>query len=347
MIDPSDILKVKDNFAELNQIDSVLIKKAQCKLLPYICVCVPTYKRVSTLKETIESILKQKGFDRFEIIISDNNPERDDETENYVNSLNDERITYYKSRKGLGMYGNMNRLIQLSNSQVTVIIHDDDLLLPYFLRNAFKIMTAKENIDVLFTDKVLWDSNSTSLKTLKLPVSKDSTYLRKLGLLDFYFCNQFPPTGVIFRTKKVLELGGYNTEVYPSNDYYFNIKAVLNSNVYFLDKPSFIYRWGVNASLKKETIIGFMKVDIPLQKWIANKGLLFKLLYPIVYVNYSNSMYNFLIKYYPESSKNEVKPYIFISEKKIYYILVSRALKILNYIFKLRNKCHSKEYNLI
>ena len=104
---------------------------------------------------------------------------------------------------------------------------------------------------------------------------------------DFVVGNNYPPTGVFFKTHSLIRIGGYDYESYPSMDYYFNIRAVMQLNVFTLSLPLFVYRWGINETLRKETQLNFMKVDVPLQRWICSKIPIFQPLKGLVYINYS------------------------------------------------------------
>ena len=63
---------------------------------------VTTYNRLALLKENVESLLNQ-SFSKLDIIIVNNNS--NDGTEEYVLSLNNDRIKYYNTGANLGGAG--------------------------------------------------------------------------------------------------------------------------------------------------------------------------------------------------------------------------------------------------
>ena len=69
-----------------------------------ITAFIVTYNRVEYLKKAIDSVLNQTCRD-FELIILDNCST--DGTEEYVKSLNDDRITYIRHEKNIGGGGNI------------------------------------------------------------------------------------------------------------------------------------------------------------------------------------------------------------------------------------------------
>ena len=267
--DVKDAFRIKDNFAKYKNVKSTLIKGNDSYISKFT-ICIPTYKRVKTLRDTIESCINQVEFEDYVIIVCDNNPEREDETEQYITSLDDKRLLYYKHEKNIGMYGNLNRLYELSKSEYTVCIHDDDILFPHFLQITNNITTKYDNIDVLFPRKTRWKENDS------MPRPQESIYrkktIRKVTLYDMLMGNEFPPTGFIAKTSKILEIGGFDEIFYPSSDYYFNVKAIKNLNVYELSQPLYLYRWSINTTLKLETLLGFLEMDIPLMREVASSN---------------------------------------------------------------------------
>ena len=77
------VLDYHDSFSEVSKIKSIKIVDNEVKSAS-ITFGVPTYKRVNTLRSTLDSIISQNGNYTFNIIVSDNNPERDDETERMI-----------------------------------------------------------------------------------------------------------------------------------------------------------------------------------------------------------------------------------------------------------------------
>lgn len=301
MIDVIEALKVKDNFNKYKAVRSILIKDTSLIESPFFCICIPTYNRADTLKETIESCLHQTGFDNYIIIVSDNNPERNDETEIYIQNLNCKNLKYYKHESNIGMFGNINRLFELSNAKYTICLHDDDLLFPHFLSIVYDTIDKYPYIDILYPNSVQWDSTKDARPIEKL---EKFNYIYRNSIIDCAITCPHPPTGVVIKTESIIRIGGFDLESYPSNDYYFQVKVFPLLNVYTMHQPLYIYRWGVNATLRLETIMSFIKVDLPLKKFIINKC---KVLYPFrkqIKIIYSNYKIKTLQRDYPDFDVN-------------------------------------------
>lgn len=326
MIDVNEALRVKDNFAKYNHIKSNLIKGDPTKTAE-VSICIPTYKRVDTLRETIESCLNQVDFDDYLIIVSDNNPERNDETEQYMSTLLSDKILYYKHEENIGMYGNLNRIYQLSKSEYTVCVHDDDILCPHFLTICYGIIFDNASIDFLYPNKINWKEGEARPNEF----INRSAYLYKMKTIDLVNDNPCPPTGLICRTASALKSGGFEYNTYPSNDYYFNVKLVYNNfNIYRLEQELYIYRWAQNTSLKKETIEGFMFIDPPLMKWQASKIFKNELFYKLILNGYRIYWLRFFYRLYPDQSPKNISQDIKLKIEKSDIIINRFFTRIMN-----------------
>lgn len=300
-------LSVRDNFLEYKNVQSVLIKgrKAhnQCKY----SIVIPTYKRASTLKDTIESALSQDYKEFYDIIVCDNNPERNDETERYITSINDDRIMYYKNAENIGMTGNWNRCVELCNGEYMVMVHDDDILFPFFLSRCDRIINKNKSIKFLYPSRVSWNQSITEEKPK--PNSREVAKLYKANFMDYFFQGT-PPTGILMKKDETMRIGGFYEGAYPASDLYFNIKAIENSSIYVYNMPMSIYRWSVNETLKFKTILGFSEVFNPLRHWMGKKLRL-----PNFFVEYANRKYDednyeYIKKNLPqELSNTEIKKF--------------------------------------
>ena len=104
-----DYFEYINNFIKIEHVESILIKGKNILPNPKVSILIPTYKREILLKEAIDSALNQFSFDDYQVIIIDNNPERNCLTEKLINEINNEKILYYKNSVNIGMFGNWNR----------------------------------------------------------------------------------------------------------------------------------------------------------------------------------------------------------------------------------------------
>ena len=308
MLDIEQSLMPKvNNFEKHAGVQSTLIVNTCRKEKYAISILIPTYKRVQTLKDTIASCINQIGFEDYNIIVCDNNPEREDETEQYITSLPISNLKYYKNERSIGMYGNINRLYELSNGNLSVCVHDDDMLFPHFLQILNDVMSRYGEVDILFPLKVKWYEDKGELKPKENILPK--RIIRKITNYDLLRGNSYPPTGFIAKTNRIFEIGGFDENKYPSSDYYFNVKAIRYLKVYELSQPLYIYRWACNISFKLDTLIGFLDKDIALMNVIARSNYVLRLFKEYLISEHCKGYIEKIASLYPEYNVNSLPYY--------------------------------------
>jgi glycosyltransferase involved in cell wall biosynthesis len=91
-----------------------------------ISVCVPTYNRPDTLKQLINSYLKQ-NYDNKELVISDDSP--DDSIKNLVASYNNKSIKYFHNKMSLRFARNLLMSMKRATGDYVVLLGDDDVFM--------------------------------------------------------------------------------------------------------------------------------------------------------------------------------------------------------------------------
>lgn len=244
-----DYFKYQNNFIKNEHIESVLISGEVNQKTTNVNILIPTYKREDLLKEAIESALNQKFFSDYKIIIIDNNPERNCKTEQLIKDIDNEKILYFKNSINLGMFGNWNRGFELSKSEWTVLIHDDDILSPYFLSTCSKFF--KYNDIALIKPKVDIFSKKSQLDFFKPTVTKAYRHY----LFDFiYGCGIGAPTCIVYNTSKIISSGGFNQDYFPCGDYVSSSILAKQYKIYKLNCVLGGYRISNNESLNEKTM---------------------------------------------------------------------------------------------
>lgn len=258
----TEVFNTDDQFGRHAQVKSFLVSGGNKESHPLITVAIPTYKRATTLKETLDSVLTQDDVGDVEIIVVDNNPERGDETEQLMATYQDSRLRYYKNETNLGMTGNWNRLYTLAKGEWVCMLHDDDCLLPGCMVNVKRMLKILEGkADALFL---------TATKRMKTASPEGQFRLRKVSLIaDLMAGNGLDIPGNLIRREVVMRLGGFNDTYYPCADYHFWLKLLFMAHPFVVrDCPLTYYRVDVNASRKTETIKAFVSVGNIFQETI-------------------------------------------------------------------------------
>lgn len=185
------------------------------KNIPLLSIIIPTFNSASTIRETLESIVKQT-YKNVEILVLDNIS--NDATCNIV----DEYIIKYPyiklhSEKDKGVYDAMNKGINVSKGDFLYFMGGDDV----FYNN--------ETLDLIFTtDNLNYDFiyGNVLFKHSKKVHSGESN-LTKLVDTQMGICHQ-----AIFYKKRVFEMvGNYNLKYFVHADYDFNIRCFQNTEI--------------------------------------------------------------------------------------------------------------------
>ncbi|MEP7236599.1 MAG: glycosyltransferase family A protein [Ferruginibacter sp.] len=91
---------------------------------PKISIIMPTYNRAHLIGETIDSIRRQT-FTNWELLIMDDGS--DDNTEEIITKIKDERIRFYKMRRTGHVSKLKNTAIEQSRGELIAFIDSDDL----------------------------------------------------------------------------------------------------------------------------------------------------------------------------------------------------------------------------
>lgn len=215
-----------------------------------VTIAIPTYKRDAMLVEAINSALNQNTSISYDIMVVDNNPERGDITEKAMTQFrNNNIISYYKNIENYGMIGNWNRLYELAKGKYVVMLHDDDMLFPYYLFVTFSLLEQRDyQYDLIYPSFHV--TNNRTFPTISLP--------NKLKYRDFkredYLVRQWGiPSGMMILKDKFPITGGFKMDYFPIGDQEFLYRALgflKGCVIYF---PILFYYIGVNESMKPET----------------------------------------------------------------------------------------------
>jgi glycosyltransferase involved in cell wall biosynthesis len=169
-----------------------------------------TFNREYLLSETVNSILKQTYTD-FEIIIVDNMS--DDATEEYVASLVDSRIHYFRNPNYGVIAVNRNYGIQKARGKFIAFCDDDDIWLADKLRQQVFLMERHPDVALCYT-------NAESFTGKKII---ERRRIRRCIRRNYFFQllrgNYIPNSSVLVRTKVFQSLGLFTTDATLREDY--------------------------------------------------------------------------------------------------------------------------------
>ena len=217
-----------------------------------VTIAIPTYKRDEMLVDAIKSALNQNTNISYNILVVDNNPERNDITEKAMIQYKENPIiSYYKNNENYGMIGNWNRLYELAKGKYVVMLHDDDILFPYYLQVMFSLLDETDyQYDLVYPS--FHFSNERILPTMELPECLKYRIFKR----EDYIVRQWGiPSGMMILREKFQMTGGFKMDYYPVGDQEFLYRALgflKGCVIYF---PIVFYYIGVNESMNPNTAI--------------------------------------------------------------------------------------------
>ena len=118
-------------------------------MLP-ISIILPTYNGIKYINRSVTSVLEQQ-FTDFEFLILDDCSI--DGSWEYLQSLQDKRITLYRNEKNKGLFYNLNFLIKKSNSPIIKIWSQDDVMYPDCIKEVVAFHQQHAEIGFSYSDR--------------------------------------------------------------------------------------------------------------------------------------------------------------------------------------------------
>lgn len=248
----------KDNFSEFSQIKSRLISGNKNRDMANITFVIPTYKRPEKIRVAVNSILAQKTKHSFDIVVVDNEPEKDTDTQKYFESLckQNGNVLYYKNEENIGMFPNWNRCYELAQGEWCCILMSDDELKPDYLDRIVETQQ-KYGLDCVRVGSDIFDKNGLHVREksyFERRYHNIKGHLQKIDTSYFIFRGALPPSGMFVRRKIILDLGGYDLRYFPGSDFEFDTRLVHNYKVGMLWERLCITHTDDSTSMRKDVI---------------------------------------------------------------------------------------------
>lgn len=180
---------------------------------PLISIGIPTYNSAATIRNTIESILRQT-YTNLEINVvddksKDNTLEIVKQIQNECLQSGDRRIRIYENEKNLGMSGNWTKCLSVARGEFVKLICADDMMDEEALEKEIKAMEEHPSVNLVESDTRLVDI--TGKTTGRFPRYRKSGVVdgKKVARTSIIWNNFFgAPVNNLIR-KSVLEKVGY------------------------------------------------------------------------------------------------------------------------------------------
>ncbi len=201
---------------------------------PLISVAVPAYRTPETfLRQMIDSLLAQT-YSNWELCIANGSP--DDEQMKQVlaeYTQRDSRIRVQELKENLGIAGNTNAALAMTEGEFAGILDHDDLLAPNALYEIALALEKDPELDAVYTDE---DKVTTDLSEHFQPHLKPDFNLCLLRSNN-YICHFF-----VARQSVIRKAGGFRQEFDGAQDHDFIFRCVEEAGK-IGHVPEILYHW--------------------------------------------------------------------------------------------------------
>ena len=205
-----------------------------------VTVGMPTYNASQTVREAIESVLKQ-DYDDFELLIVDD--ASTDGTFDIVQSYrNDSRVRIYASKKNLGIGATRNRIVKLAKGKYIVPCDNDDLMLAGHLMRFSGFLDSHPKIGVVYGELLVIEVGKERQPYI---LGKDCNKVWDL------LSNSINHPGSMIRKSLIRKVGGYDETVFSVGDWSLWLKLIEIARFQFLEgEIYYVYRRGPKSALR-------------------------------------------------------------------------------------------------
>lgn len=215
---------------------------------PCVSVIVTTFNRAGLLSKTIDSILAQTLTD-FELIVVDNMSE--DGTREYVASLAELRLRYFRNPNNGVIAVNRNYGIQLARGTYIAFCDDDDLWHADKLRLQVALMEQQPDVALCYTNAESFaDEKVIEQKMIRRRVRRNHFFHLLRG-------NYIPNSSVLLRRRIFDERGLLTVDPALREDYEMWLRVARYYKLAGLDRSLIRYRIHLNnvaGNLAAETL---------------------------------------------------------------------------------------------
>ena len=219
----------------------------QAQNIPRVDVAIPCYNYAKYLDYCVDTVLSQRDVDVRVLVLDDCSPDDTADVGQRI-AASDERVTYTRNPKNLGLVGTANRgVIEWATAPYTLLLSADDALTPGALARAVKVMEAHPEIGMTYGMAVVVNE-----KNGEFPANDSEDFdFRDIPGEKFIkrFCRNknavASPTALV-RTSLQKKIGGYNPQFPHTCDVEMWMKFATQGPIGVVNAPQAYYRWHEN-----------------------------------------------------------------------------------------------------
>lgn len=176
---------------------------------PFITVLMTVYNGRRYLRQSIESVLKQRYSD-FEFLIIDD--ASTDESGEFIKAYDDSRIRIIRNSSNRGQTASLNIGLREARGEYIARIDADDIAFPHWLESQVSFLEKNGEVDVLSAGLVTFDENGQG-KTYFSPSCREDFLLKAI------IKSPVNHGSALIKKVAILKIGGYNNDYKIAADY--------------------------------------------------------------------------------------------------------------------------------
>lgn len=223
-----------------------------------LTVLMPTYNVAPWVEEAIQSVLSQTYRD-FELLVVDDGST--DDTLDHVHSIQDERIRIAAFPDNVGLAENLNRGLDLINTELVARMDGDDIAEPDWLETGIKILDTHPDVGICSFGFQFF---GTKTSLVRFPEHNEDSKAQML-----FGCTVIVP---VFRKSIFTDNHlRYLTETFPAEDYSLWARAYRVAKVYNVQRTLFHYRTHpsqISTARREAQIVKSNEVRLQMLTWL-------------------------------------------------------------------------------
>lgn len=226
--------------------------------MPRVTVLMPTYNVAPWVEESIQSVLKQTYRD-FELLVVDD--ASTDDTLDRVRAIDDPRIRIASFPNNVGLSENLNRGLDIINTELVARMDGDDIAEPDWLETGIHVLDTRPEVGVCSFGFQFFGAK-TSL--VRFPEQHEDSKAQML-----FGCTVIVP---VFRRAVMADNHlRYSTEAFPAEDYMMWSNVYPLTQIYNVQRTLFHYRTHptqISTSRREAQIAKSNEVRLQMLEWL-------------------------------------------------------------------------------
>lgn len=224
-----------------------------------VTVLMPTYNVAPWVEEAIQSVLKQTYSD-FELLVVDDGST--DDTLEHVRTIKDSRIRIAAFPNNVGLADNLNRGLDLIDTELVARMDGDDIAEPDWLESGVRILDTHPEVGICSFGFQFF---GTKTSVVRFPELNEDSKVQML-----FGCTVIVP---VFRKAVFTDNHlRYLTETFPAEDYSLWAKAYKVAKVYNVQRTLFHYRTHatqISTARRQAQIEKSNEVRLQMLEWLS------------------------------------------------------------------------------